>query len=199
MNLFWWTIAELRAECRKRGLPDSGNKAELIQHLKGSVNPAFWTEQYGISEREWRVSINKYERLGSEVLPPYAFLTTSWDLIKQDKLQEAVDKLSSHYRIKSSPVVRREAKDGEAGEYKEGQIILYPRAFAKDKPDLGYVVYHEFAHHLQEHKYPFTGKVAALQEKGRQYTFVQRELFADSFTKGCMQRLGFVFVTKKDQ
>ncbi len=33
MNLFWLTIPELQAECRKRGLPDLGSKVELIQRL----------------------------------------------------------------------------------------------------------------------------------------------------------------------
>ncbi|GAH93999.1 unnamed protein product [marine sediment metagenome] len=38
-NLFWLTIPELQAECRKRGLLDSGSKAELVQRLKGFVKP----------------------------------------------------------------------------------------------------------------------------------------------------------------
>lgn len=39
MNLFWLTIPELQAECHKRGLPDSGSKAELVQRLQAKPVP----------------------------------------------------------------------------------------------------------------------------------------------------------------
>lgn len=154
-------------------------------------------EEYRISEREWGASLNRYEGLGSKILPPYAILDPSWDLIQQDKLQEAADKLSSHYRIDPPLMVRKKARDKEAGEYENGQIFLYPRAFEKDKPDRAYTVYHEFAHHLQNRKYPFTGKVGELQKKDRKYVFMQRDLFAMRFAEGCIQRLGFVVVRWK--
>lgn len=32
-NLYWWTVEQLRAECRKRDLPDYGHKKELIDRL----------------------------------------------------------------------------------------------------------------------------------------------------------------------
>jgi len=48
MSLFWLTIPELREKCRERGLPDSGTKRELIEHL-GKLKPVIniaWLRKY---------------------------------------------------------------------------------------------------------------------------------------------------------
>jgi|GEM_PF-5622402 len=159
----------------------------------------FWAKKYGISEREWVANVNKYQGLGAKAVPPYAVLDCFWNLLSTG-IDKAIEALSHHYNIPSPPVIKSpEQKNKQGGEYKDGQIILYPLAFEKDKPSLANIVLHEFAHHLLHLKYPFTGAIKELYEKSPGYTFVQRELFADSFSKESMLRLGYVFVKKSEQ
>jgi len=53
MNLFWLTIPELQAECHKRGLSDSGSKADLVQRLKAKpiINIA-WLRKHFLASFE---------------------------------------------------------------------------------------------------------------------------------------------------
>ncbi|CAB9511880.1 MUS81 endonuclease homolog (Saccharomyces cerevisiae) [Seminavis robusta] len=44
-NYNGWTVAKLKAECEKHGLPKTGNKAEIIARLNGPKPPQLWRDR----------------------------------------------------------------------------------------------------------------------------------------------------------
>jgi len=83
-NLFWLTIPELQAECHKRGLPDSGSKAELVQRLKGSVKPPINTKALQIYD-VFHLFIPEYG--DEENVQVYSHSQGDWEILKHKRGQ----------------------------------------------------------------------------------------------------------------
>ena len=146
-----------------------------------------YRERWGITGKEWGRISDYYAELGERLAPDEEILKRFEGLVGERRIEAALHLLCYHYGTPPVSVVRKRERDKLFGEYdpEQREIVLYDLAF-KDPKKLSVVILHEFAHHLQETKYPFRlydERLGRMHKEARHYTFPLRERFALRFTK----------------
>ena len=157
----------------------------------------FWTEKWGITKEEWTEAHIHYRSLGERLAPDKRTMERFRGLVEERRIDAALHLLCYHYNAPPVPVVKEKGDGRGLGRYvlEEKKIVLYHRAF-KDAPTLLGTILHEFAHHLQNTKYPFwlyDQGIGKMHEERPAYTFSLREEFAMSYTTTAMARLGHIW------
>ena len=153
----------------------------------------FW-ERWGFTREEWDRISDYYAELGERLAPDEETLERFKGLVEERRIEAALHLLCYHYGTPPVSVVRKRKKDKLFGGYdsERRKIVLFDLAF-KDPKKLPVVILHEFAHHLQETKYPFhlhDERLGRMHEEDPESTYILTELFALRFTKGLMDKLG---------